>query len=92
MEIFLSIILLAIIAAAVKINLSHYRARKSIWFTKTIYNYKGKSQQQIYAILELELKQLDLTNYEIESFSEPLFKYDASADYVVYLKPKKAII
>ena len=86
-EIFLLVVMAAIIIAAIKINYQNHQQRKLKWFCKTIYNYAGKSQQQIYEILSLELRELNLTGYEIDHFSKPLFKKDASAEYIVYLKP-----
>ncbi len=86
LEIFMVSIIAMVIIAAIKSMYQINQERKLKWFTKTIYNYAGKSQKQIYEILELEIRELDLTGYEIDHFSKPLFKQDASAEYIVYLK------
>jgi hypothetical protein len=86
-QIFIMMIVIAcIVKAAIKTNAAIRQQRKMVWFSKTIYYYQGKTQQQILAILQLELTMLNLVDYEISHFSKPLFKKDASAEYIVYLK------
>lgn len=85
-ELFIVCILVLVVVAAISAVYQIHQERKLKWFTKTIYNYAGKSQQQIFEILELEIRELDLVGYEIDRFSKPLFKSDASAEYIVYLK------
>lgn len=92
LQIFIMMIVVAlIIKAAIKVNEANNEGRYLVWFSKTIYNYAGKSQEQIYAILALELEQLNFDEYEISHFSKPLFKKDTSAEYIVYLKRKEDV-
>ena len=89
-ELIVPFITLLLIIAAIKQNYSNYIERKCKEFPKTIYNFYGKSQAQIYSILELEATEILRLNPELElhSFSEPLFMIEKQAQYVIYMTKK----
>lgn len=83
----------AIIQATVFTVAEKRKERQLKRFTKIIYNYAGKTPQQILSILQCELENYQengtFLNYEVYSFSNPKFKKDGSAFYTVYLNQKE---
>jgi len=77
-----------VLKAAIKTYKQSNELRGCDSYSKTIYNYNNKTQSQIFSILQLEV-QHELPNREILKFSEPIFKKDGSAEYVVYLKKEE---
>lgn len=91
LQLFLFIITMGcVLKAASEAYIVSNKLRKCDTYEKTIYNYRGKTQDQVYAILELEVAH-ELPNREIVAFSNPIFKDDGSVEYIVYLKPQNRI-
>lgn len=59
-------------------------------FTKVIYNWKKKTQKQMYKALETEVEYLKRSNpgYELKGFSKPLFCRNDSVVYRITFKSK----
>ncbi len=89
-ELIIPVLFLLIIVAAAVQNYRNYIERKCKEFDKIIYNYTGKTQEQIYYILELEATHILRINPDLElhSFSEPLFQNEGQAHYVIYMTKK----
>ena len=85
------IVMILVIAAAIKLNYRNRQDRKLLHFNKIVYNYRAKSQKHVYQILSKYVDQLLKRNpdYKVDSFSKPIFKMDGTAIYVIYLKRKK---
>ncbi len=57
-------------------------------FEKEIFNYNGKGQKIVYAILQSEVLQLITQNkgFELDRFDKPIFTKYGSAIYTIHLK------
>jgi hypothetical protein len=87
MELFIIAMIVLVLVASTKVCVQSYYCRKHKWYSKVIYNVKGKSTAQILTILKLECEEnIDMTGLEIDGFSKPIYRKDGSAEYVVYLK------